>query len=315
MRPVLSKTTLVVGAALSAALTLTTPASAAAPTRVVDETAQVICTGVEDDVELTVRASRSDSEGTSSALQLSYASTGERIGGGEGTSDWGDGTFRALVPATGQTEEPIGEVYFAGTYAPSGDPVRTVNRFKDANIHVVEDHTETPVALSNVVVQYGDLTFDDLRCEGGLTSGSLFFTNPATRVDFGSFLGYECTGTNVAKDSASIEGTLDELFVNLTFADRPDASVGGLVRASGDSWQSEFNLQIADEPAGTVAATGTLVRSGNPANVTDGKKGMRSHAQVTPYRFTLTVAGPDAPASLTCTLQDVRQKLHSPNTA
>lgn len=78
----------------------------------------------------------------------------------------------------------------------------------------------------------------------------------------------------------------------------------------GGSWQGQFQLQISDEPAGTVDASATLERSGPPSHATEGKTGMRNHLQVTPYHFTLDLEGPDASATLDCTLYQVRQKLH-----
>jgi hypothetical protein len=204
------KRAVLIGLIATAALGLAPTAQAAAPTRIVDRTIDVICTAVSEDVEITVAAARSDLAGTDSAVQLSYASTGETIGGFvNGDSDWGDGTFKALIPVLDLNDRQIGEVYFAGRYSPAGGPVQTQDKFNVGNVHVVEEHSETPLAISGVVPKYGDLTFDDPTCEGSMIEGSLFFTNPATVVQFGSDLLYfpdQCTLDNI--DSWTIEGPL-----------------------------------------------------------------------------------------------------------
>ncbi|MCW2810032.1 MAG: hypothetical protein JWP61_490 [Friedmanniella sp.] len=299
-------------------------AQAAPPTRIVDQTTDVVCTGISHDVKITVSAARSDLAGTQSAVQLSYASTGETIGRFDtGTSDWGDGTFRAAIPVLGRGDEedqPVGEVYFSGSYAPAGEPQVTRDTFNAGNVHVVEEHVVTPLAISGVTLTYddndtapGDVTFADLTCEGSAATGSLFFTNPATLVQIGTGLFQDpagCTTSNVAE--YAIEGTLDELFVDASYADRPEANASGLVLVGGGTWQGQFRLQIADEPAGTVDATATLER-GRPYHATEGANKMQTHFQVTPYSFSLVVEGPGAPAELDCTLFQVRETMHTPN--
>lgn len=308
----------------TATFALPLEAHAAPPTRIVDETADVVCTGVSQDVEITVSVTRSDLAGTQSAVQLSYASTGETIGRFDtGTSDWGDGTFRAAIPVLGRGEEegePVGEVYFAGSYTPAGEPQVIRDKFNAGNVHVVEEHIVTPLAISVVTLTYddndtipGDVTFADLTCEGSAVKGSLFFTNPATLVQIGTGLFQDpagCTTSNV--EEYSIEGTLDELFVDVYYADRPEANASGLVFVDGGTWQGEFRLQISDEPAGTVDATATLER-GRPYHASEGENRTRTHFQVTPYYFTVVIEGPGAPAELECTLFQVREKTHMPN--
>jgi hypothetical protein len=320
MRTVVTRILVILGLLGTAAFAFPPVAQAAPPTRIVDRTADVVCTAVSQDVKITVGVARSDLAGTDSRLQLSYASTGERIGGGAGTSDWADGTFRAVIPVLDNQDQPAGEVYFSGSYTPTGEPQLTRDRYNVGNVHVVEEHTQTLVTISDVTLTYddndtspGDTTFLDPTCEGSLVEGSLSFTNPATLVQFGTDLFQDpegCTTSNV--DQYTIEGTLDELFVDVTYADRPEANASGLVVADGGTWQGEFRLQISDEPAGTVDATATLER-GQPYHATEGATGMRNHFEVTPYHFTLVIEGPGAPAELDCTLFQVRQKLHMPN--
>jgi hypothetical protein len=91
-----------------------------------------------------------------------------------------------------------------------------------------------------------------------------------------------------------------------------------LVRPDGEEWWPATanrwtDLQIADEPAGTVDASATLNRSGPPSHFTEGETGMRNHFQVVPHDFTMTIEGPNAPAILDCTLYDVRAMLHHLN--
>lgn len=299
-------------------------AQAAPPTRIIDETSDVVCTGVSQDVEITVSVARSDLAGTQSAVQLSYASTGETIGRFDtGTSDWGEGTFRATIPVLGRGEEegePVGDVYFSGSYTPAGEPQLIRDKFNAGNVHVVEEHIVTPLAISDLTLTYddndstpGDVTFADLTCEGSTVEGSLFSTNPATLVQIGTGLFQDpagCTTTNV--EEYSIEGTLDELFVDVYYADRPEANARGLVVVDGGTWQGEFRLQVFDEPAGTVDATATLDR-GRPYQASEGVNRTRTHFQVTPYYLTLVIEGPGAPAELECTLFQVREKTHMPN--
>lgn len=307
----------------TAALALPFAAHAAPPTRIVDRSADVVCTAVNQEIEITVGVARSELAGTDSRVQLSYASTGETIGDGRSTSDWGDGTFRALIPVLGRGEEegqPVGEVHFSGSFTPVADPQLTRDSFKVGNVNVVEEHIETLLAVSEVTLTYddddavpGDVTFTDLTCEGSLVEGSLFFTNPATLVQFGTglvFFADDCTMSNV--EEFTIQGHLDELFVEVTYADRPGVTASGLIIPEGGTWQGDFRLRVFDEPAGTVTATAMLER-GRPFHATEGDTGMRTHFQVTPYHFTLAIDGPGAPAELDCTLFQLRQKLHLPN--
>ena len=327
MRTVVARILVGLGLVVAATSALAPPAHAAPPTRIVDQTADVACTRVSHDVKITVGVARSDLAGTQSSVQLSFPGVAT-IGGGESTSDWGDGTFRAVIPVFDLDEQPAGEVYFSGSYTPIGEPEITRDRFNVGNVHVVQEHTVTLLAVSDVTLTYddndttpGDVTFAfaDLSCEGSLVEGSLFFTNPATVVEFGSNLFFdsdECTTSNV-QEGFTIAATgdiINELFVDIFYADRPEANASGLIVADGGTWEGELRLQISDEPAGTVTATATLER-GRPFHATEGETGMRNHIQVTPYHFTLVVEGPDAPAELDCTLFQVRQKLHTPNTS
>jgi hypothetical protein len=324
MRIVVTRILVILGLLGTAAFAFPHTAQAAPPTRIVDETADVVCTGVSQDVEITVSAARSELAGTQGAAQLSYASTGESIARFDfGTSDWGDGTFRAVIPVFDLNDEPAGEVYFSGSYTPTGEPQVIRDKFKDGNVRVVEEHIVTPLAITDVTLTYddndttpGDVTFSDLTCEGSAVEGSLFFTNPATLVRITTnvvFFPEDCTTSNVETFTiAPTEGTLDELYVEVTYADRPEATAEGVIAADGGTWEGEFRLRIGDEVVGTLDATATLER-GRPFHSTEGEARMRTHFQVTPYQFTVVVEGPGAPAELDCTLFQVREKLHMPN--
>jgi hypothetical protein len=114
----------------------------------------VACTAVSQGIEITVRASRSDLVGTESSVQISYP-TGETIGGGGSSSDWGDGTVRAAIPVLDNDDRPTGEeVYFAAAYIATGQPQLTRDRFNVGNVHVVEEHSETSLRVSEVTVTY-----------------------------------------------------------------------------------------------------------------------------------------------------------------
>lgn len=327
MRTVAARISVILALVGTAALASPLVAHAAPPTRIVDRTTDVVCTGVSEGVKITVRAAQSELAGTQGAVQLSDAVSGESIGRYDfGTSDWGDGTFRAAIPVYGLQDEPVGEVYFSGSYRPTGEPQTVRDSFNAGNVHVVEKHTVTTLAVSGVTLTYddndstpGDVTFTQLSCEGSAVDGSLFFTNPATLVQIGTRVVFdpeECRTTNVSGFTLeAIEGTVDELYVEVSYADRPGLTASGVVAVDRGSWQGELRLQRDDEPdAGRVGATATLER-GRPFHATEGKTGLRNHIQVTPYHFTLAIEGPGAPAELSCTLFQVREKQHMLNPA
>jgi hypothetical protein len=321
MRTVATRILVILALLSTAALAFPLAAHAAPPTRIVDETADVVCTGVSQDVKITVSVARSELTGTQgAAVQMSYQ--GEFLARFDfGTSDWGDGTFRAVIPVFDLNDDPAGEVYFSGSYSPTGEPQVILDKFKDGNVRVVEEHIVTSLAISDVTLTYddndttpGDVTFSDLTCDGSLVEGSLFFTNPATLVRIGTAVFQDdCTTSNIETFRVeAIEGTLDELYVEVTYTDRPDTTADGVVVTDGGTWEGEFRLRVGDEIVGTVDATATLER-GRPFHSTEGEAPMRTHFQVTPYHFTLVVEGPDAPAELDCTLFQVREKTHTPN--
>lgn len=302
---------MIIGMALATVTATASSAHAAPPTRVVDHTMDVICTGASNGVEITVRAEQSELSGSSSFTDISTA-TGEFLAYGSSTSDWSSDSVRTLIPVSDIDDQPAGEVYFSASFTPAGEPETIRSRFNDGNVHVVEQHSETALQVSDVVLTYGDTTFSEVRCDGAIVDGSLFFTNPDVHVSFSSGLAYDCDATNL--DSWFISGPLDDLFVDVEYADVPGAQASGIVDvAEGATWSGEFPLQISDEPAGTVGVTATLGRSGQPIHVTDGKTGMRSQAQITPYPFTVTLQGPAGPATLDCTLSDIRFTWRAPN--
>jgi hypothetical protein len=304
----------VAGLALVGVAALPSTAQAAPPTRIVDHTTSVFCTGVADGIEVTVRAESSELAGTESAVNLSDPTTGEFIAFGSAGSDWTAGGVRAAIPVSDRDDQPAGDVYFSASFAPSGPATTTSSKFNDGNIHVVERHTEQALAVSDVVLTYGRTTFTDLRCDGAIVDGSLTFTNPAVHVAFSSGLMYECTAKNL--QSWYIEGPLDELFVEFEYADTPGAEASGVIHVDpGSSWSGDFRLQISDEEAGPVAVTADLGRAGKPLHSTEGRTGMRNHARLTPYPFRMTIEGPGAPATLDCTLYDLRLTWRTPNTA
>lgn len=300
------------GVALAAVCTATPAAQGAPPTRIIDHTRDVVCTGTNDGIRATVRAGLSELAGSSSFVALSDATTGDFVGYGSATSDWTDGTVRAAVPVTDRDDQPAGEVYFAAAYTPTGSPQTVSDTFNDGNIHVAEKHTTTAYAISSAILSYRGSTFTDLRCDGSAVDGSLIFTNPAVHVSRSTGLMYECTTDNLS--SAYIQGPMDELFVDVQYADQPDGQASGIIPTGpGSDWSGEFRLQVADEPAGNVAVSAHIGPAGRPLHATDGDTGMRNHARLTPYPFSMTIEGPGAPATLTCTLYDLRLTWMSPN--
>lgn len=295
------------------------PAAAAPPTRIADTTAQVTCLASDGATEVVVGVGRSELlEETESRAEVT---SGETVLKGRATSEWTPSTFRARVPVRTEGGELAGEVYFSGTYAPSSQTTSTTERFNAGNVHVVERHTYTETALSDIVVSLDGREMDVVRCDGTLTDGYLFFTNPATRVERGSLFAYQdCSATNLSSYGIFTEGGVEELVVDLAYDDLPGAQAFGVVRFDGeDTWVGELRVQVDDEEAGTVPATATRER-GRPDHRTGGVdgpddsiRGMRSHFHVTPYAFTLEAGGLDGPATLQCTLLDISAVLHYPN--
>ncbi len=302
------------GLALVAVGAAVPTAHAAPPTRISDHTLDIVCTGTADGIRATVRASSSELAGTSSFVALSDARTGDFVGYGSAGSDWNAGTVRAGIPVTDRDDQPAGAVYFAAAYSPAGAAQTVSDSFNDGNIHVAEQHSTTVFAITDPTLSYGRTTFTDLRCDGSMVDGSLFVTNPAVHVSRSTGLMYECTADNLS--SWYIEGPLDDLFVDVEYADVPQGQASGIIDSGpGSDWTGEFPLQVADEPTGSVAVTASLGRAGRPLHLTEGKTGMRNHAQLTPYPFGMTIDGPGAPATLSCTLYDLRLTWMMPNPA
>ena len=221
--------------ALLGTATLPSPPEAhvAPPTRIVDETADVVCTGsaktwrsrsVWPDQTRPARRAPCSCPTPPTVGRRSAASTLAPV-------DWGEGTFRAAIPVGGRGEEEgelVGEVYFPGT-TPAGEPQVIRDKFNAGNVHVVEEHIVTPLAISDVTLTHadndttpGDVTPTDLTRDGSAVEGSLFFTNPATLVQIGTGLFQDPAGCTTGNaEEYSIEGTLDELFVDVYYADRP----------------------------------------------------------------------------------------------
>lgn len=305
MNSVLRRGTWAVGTALAVVCTAVSAAQAAAPTRISDHTRDVVCTGTSEGIRATVRAGLSDLAGSSAVVSLSDAATGDFVGYGSAAGDWTDDTVRAAVQLTDRDDQPVGEAYFAATYTPTGSPQTVSDTFNDGNIHVAEKHTTTAYTIGSVTFSYRGLTFTDLRCEGSAVDGSLMFTNPAVHVSRSSGLMYECNADNLS--SWYIEGPMNELFVDVQYSDVPQAQADGLIDSGpGSDWTGEFRLQVADEPAGNVAVRAHIGRADRPLHATEGDTGMRNHARLTPYSFSMTIDGPSTPGSLTCTLYDLR---------
>lgn len=295
--------------ATAAAALLATPALAAPPTRIVDKTAEILCETQAGSTEVVVGVSRSDLEGTAARAEVTV--DGELVGEGYTTSDWTASTFRATIPLATRDGDPAGEVAFAGSFRAASAPVTTESKFKAGNVHVVERHTETVLALANLTLVYNGDRLTPSRCDGWQTEGYLSYTNPKMRVERGSSLPYDCTASNGSVPFIFSEGGVDELFVDVPLTTDSEVAASGIVTAADGPWRGSLRVFDQDGEAGTVAASATLTRQ----RKTHSKGEEGEHFKVTPYSFVLRIAGGSlwAPVTVQCTLSDTAIKLHYPN--
>ena len=290
---------------------LATPASARPPTRVVDTTAEILCEAQAGNAEVVVGVSRSDLL-AETAARAEVTVAGETVGEGRTTSVWTSTSFRSSIPLTTRDGDPAGEVSFAGSYRPASEPVTNESKFQVGNVHVVERHTETVLALSDLSLVYNGEPIEPTRCDSWLTDGYLSFTNPNMRVERGSSLPYECTSTN-GEGSPFVfsEVGVEELFVDVALGHEPEIAASGVVAAGSGSWTGSLRVFEDGEDAGIVGASATLVKQRRThSKGTDGE-----HFKVTAYAFVLQVDGGAgwAPTTVQCTLYDTQIKLHYPN--
>jgi len=287
------------------------PASAHSPTRVADTTVQITCQATAGGTEVTVEVARSDIAGTASRAEVTVE---DDTFSGDGTSDWAGTSFRSTIPVTTHDGEPAGQVSFSGSYQSASEPVTNESKFKVGNVHVVERHSETSLGLNGLTLVYNGQEFQPDRCDGSLTEGYLSYTNPNINITRFSRLPYECTSTNGIGwpyIDSPVSG-VDELYVDVLLAEEPVISARGIVAAGSGSWTgSLLRSEDGDDDAGVVDATATLVKH----RQTQAKDGEGTHFKVTPYDFTLQLAGGAAwePTTVQCTLYQTAITLHTPN--
>ncbi|NEE03883.1 hypothetical protein [Phytoactinopolyspora halotolerans] len=287
------------------------PATAESPTRVSDTTTSAFIEASEGDRSLEIGLWRSDAAGTQAYARLSGGPEGEHIAEGWSTSEWQETTFRATIEVFDDDGRAAGTVNVNGSYAPAGEPIQNVQKFNDGNVRVHMDHTFTELAIDDVAV-----TLDGAEWEIGFTGGehevgTLFYTNPATYVTRGQYLAFGDASTENIADY-SLEGTLDDLGLNVEFADA-EASTAGALDLSSGAWTGTHRLLAeGGEELGDVQVTATLTPSGKPIRLFDHLRGGYERWTVTLYELVITVEGPQAPARLVVEVADVSYAIHTP---
>jgi len=292
----------------------TTPAEAAAPTKITDHVASVSCQALNGSTLTRFRVARSELAGTEARAQISE--DGVTLSEGQGTSDWTDSTFRAAVQledATGGGHlGTAGEAFLSGTYRTTGEPVRELNRFKDGNIRVVEDHTTTALAISDVVLSVNGEELADVDCAGEVVDGFLFFTAPASYVvRDGLLVGEGCDTQNM--EGIGLFGTMDALFLDFQYADTADSSAfTGEMDLTAGPFVGEIGYNDGSGPAGTVTATISAVQNGPVIRRVVERSSVFSERWVmTPYLLSISAEGREgADASATCRVYDVDATRH-----
>lgn len=300
--------------ALAAGTLVTAPAQAAAPTRIREHVTTVGCTAVNGATVTRFLVANSDLAGAQAVAQVSE--DGVTLSEGQGRSDWTATTFRAAVlledASGGGHLDAIGDAFLSGTYAVTGTPVRDLNRFKDGNIRVVEDHTTTSLTISDVVLTINGEAVGNVACHGDSVDGSLFFTAPASFVLRRSFLfDADCTTSNMT--DLGLFGGIDALSLSFGYADTADSSASsGDLDLTAGPFTGELNYNDGVGPAGTVSATVSAVRIGPVVRGLVDRSEVSSERWVmTPYELTIAAEGREgAGASATCQLYNIDSTLH-----
>ena len=284
-------------------------ASAAAPTRITDHTESIGCEAFDGSTKLQFIVARSDLNGTQALAKI--ARDGEFVSAGSGESDWSvPGSFRASVELTNDDGEVVNSAYLRGSYSKDGPGVRTLNRFKDGNINVVEDHTTWALTLRDIELVLDGVTLGNVDCAGDSEDGYLSYTNPSSYVSRGGFFADgECVTDNAL--DFSFYGAVDEMYVQFGYAETDDwsASSEGMNLAEGP-FAGTFRLNDGTGPAGEIAATASVVRNGDFKRLVN-KDGVVSERWVmTPYLLEVTADGPNAPVSATCSFYQVEATQH-----
>jgi hypothetical protein len=300
-----------VAVALVAGALMSAPAQAAAPTKIRDHVTTVGCRVDDGSTVTRFLVARSDLAGTQAQVQVAVDGSVQLEG--SGTSDWTDSGFRAAVALEaggGGHADSTGDAYLSGSFRVTGPPNRVVNRFKDGNIRVVEDHTTSALTVTDVVLTVNGRTLDNVICGGESVDGYLFFTAPSSYVLRGGFL----TDTDCATQNMSdlgLFGTIDALSLSFGYADTADSSASsGDLDLTAGPWSGEFTFNDGSGPAGAVQATVSAVRNGDVIRSLDRSDVVAERWVVTPYLVTVNASGPVSAASATCQVYAVDATLH-----
>jgi hypothetical protein len=287
-------------------------ANAAAITKVTDRFDQIGCEAVDGDREIRFSVARSDSEGTDAVAHISTID-GEFVSFGRGDSDWSTpGAFRATVELSDDAGEVVDTAYLSGSYVSAGEGHRELNRFKDGNIRVVEDHTTTPLTVTDVSLVVDGVPVLEVDCGGERVDGFLSFTNPQSYIYTETFNGDgECATENAV--DFSLFGTPDAMWVEFWYADSGDWSAHSEeMNLLEGPFEGTFTLNDGTGPAGETAATASLTPNGDVIRMWQdtGSDQISSRIVLTPYLLEVTAEGPNAPMSASCTFFDVTRKVH-----
>jgi hypothetical protein len=285
-------------------------ANAAAPTKIRDHTESIGCEVETGGDRIQFAVARSELAGTQAVARISR--DGETLGEGYGESDWTDSTFRAAVEVTDDEGHVINTAYLSGTYRAAGAGERVLNKFKDGNIRVVEDHTSTPLTITDVNLVVGDVTLSGVECFGEMVDGSLFYTTPASYVSRGNFnADAECA--TVGMTDFSLFGTVDEMWVAFGYEGTEDWSASSdFMNLAEGPFVGTFTTNDGTGPAGEVAATASLVRNGDVIRraIDNGTTAVSETWVMTPYLLEVTAGGPNGPVAASCTFYTVEATLH-----
>jgi len=285
-------------------------ANAAAPTKIRDHTESIGCEVEAGADRIQFAVARSELAGTQAIARISR--DGETLGEGYGESDWTASTFRAALELTDDEGQVINTAYLSGTYRAAGPGDRSLNKFKDGNIRVVEDHTSTPLSVYDVTLTVGDVTLSGVECFGEMVDGSLFYTTPASYVARGNFnADAECA--TVGMTDFSLFGTVDEMWVAFGYEGTDDWSAfSDAMNLAEGPFSGTFTTNDGSGPAGEVAATASLVRNGDVIrrSIDNGTTAVSERWVMTPYLLEVTAHGPNGPVSASCTFYTVEATLH-----
>lgn len=305
------RTALATVALATLATALQQPANAAAPTRVSDTTLSMYCMGRAGDDVVRVAAESSQLQGTRLIAMISTGD-GEFVAYGTSTADWTDSTFAGKTPVFDDYGNVIGSVSLDGSYVLT-DETRALDRFRDGNVHVVEDHTFTEAVATRASATLDGVPLTDLECAGQQVVGSLFFTNPASyTASFPSVWATECSGSNVDAGEVFAFGSIDDLGVVVDYLDPAEVTTVAPLRFQNGSWAGQLTLVDGDtgEPVAEVPAAATLTRAGSPVHVQTGDSAGGGRLSLTPYALHLEAGGVTSPISLDCTVYDVVETVH-----